>query len=193
MITRQADADHWKVKVDQRMPVGYLDFVIADCCLHECATRARWKWRQPAEEKPKRWDRALLEREREREKSSGFYRSGTCSSERRSRSQFGRTAVSSTSTAGQSSSAQPGDHTRHLRQRFSQEHWTCCAVTQRKNTSTRGRDFGTCWARRNVFFNDGVGPEGSVREISCLGNTSCRLQWSKGQCVQAEAPRRSCW
>ena len=38
--------------------------------------------------------------------------------------------------------------------------------------------------QKQRFFDDGAGPEGSVREISCHGSTSHRLQWSKGPCVQ---------
>ena len=37
MITRRTDADHGKVKVDYRMPVGFVVFKITDRCLHEYA------------------------------------------------------------------------------------------------------------------------------------------------------------
>ena len=75
MITRLTDADHGKVKVDYRMPVGLSGFRDHRPLFVRVCTRARWKWKQPAEEKPKPRDRALLERETERE-GIGFCRSG---------------------------------------------------------------------------------------------------------------------
>ena len=63
MTTRQTDADHGKVNVDYRMPVGVSGFRDHRPLFARVCTRARWKRRQPAEEKPQRWDSALLERE----------------------------------------------------------------------------------------------------------------------------------
>ena len=63
-LPRQTDADHGKVRVDYRMPVGLSGFrdhrpLVA----RDYAQRARWKQQQLEEEKPNPWDRTLVERE----------------------------------------------------------------------------------------------------------------------------------
>ena len=63
IITHQTDADHGKVRVDCRMPVGLSGFRDHRPLVARVCTRARWKKKQPGEEKLKRWDRALVERE----------------------------------------------------------------------------------------------------------------------------------
>ena len=63
MITRQTDADHGKVRVDHRMLVGLSGFRDHRPLVARVCTRARWQKKQPEEEKPKRWDRTLVERE----------------------------------------------------------------------------------------------------------------------------------
>ena len=63
MITRQTDADYGKVRVDYRVPVGFSGFRDHRPPVARVCTRARWKQKQLEEEKPKRWDRTLVERE----------------------------------------------------------------------------------------------------------------------------------
>ena len=52
-----------KVRVDYRMPVGLSGFRDHGPLVARVCTRARWKQQQLEEEKPKRWDRSLVERE----------------------------------------------------------------------------------------------------------------------------------
>ena len=63
MIARQTDADHGKVRVDYRMPVGLSGFRDHRPLIKRVCTRAQEKEKQSEEEKPKRWDRTLVERE----------------------------------------------------------------------------------------------------------------------------------
>ena len=53
MITRQTDADHGKVRVDYRTPVGVSGFRDHRPLVARVCTRARWKQQQPEEEIPK--------------------------------------------------------------------------------------------------------------------------------------------
>ena len=62
MITRQTDADTGKVRVDNRMPVGFSGFRDHRLVVARECTRALWKQKQPGDDK-KRWDRTLVERE----------------------------------------------------------------------------------------------------------------------------------
>ena len=62
-ITRQTDADHGKLRVDYRMPVGLSGLRDHRPLIARVCARARWQQKQPDEEKPKRWDRTLVERE----------------------------------------------------------------------------------------------------------------------------------
>ena len=57
----QTDADHGKLRVDYRMPVRFSGFRDHGPLIARVCTRARWQQKQPEEEKPKRWDRTLVE------------------------------------------------------------------------------------------------------------------------------------
>ena len=62
MITRQTDADYGKVRFDFRMPAGLSGFRDHGPLVARVCTRARWKQQHKEGEKPKRWDRSLVER-----------------------------------------------------------------------------------------------------------------------------------
>ena len=95
-----------KSEVDNRIPFGFSGFRYHRPLFARICTRARWKWRQPEEEKTQTMGQSTVgERERD---SIGFCRSGKVH-----RSQFGRTVVPSTPTKGTSSCAQRDDDTRH--------------------------------------------------------------------------------
>ena len=71
MVTRQTDEDYGKVRVDYRMPLGLSGFRDHRPLVERVCTRARWKQQQPEEEKPRRWDRSLVEREYRRKPEKG--------------------------------------------------------------------------------------------------------------------------
>ena len=65
MITRQTDADHGKVRVDNRTP-AFLDFAVTDRWSREYAHVHVGNRNNQRRKKPKRWDRTLVEREYKR-------------------------------------------------------------------------------------------------------------------------------
>ena len=132
MITRQTDADHGKARVDCRMPVGLSGFRDRRPLIARVCTRERWKQKQPEEEKPKRWDRTLVERE------CKLLLNWSSSKKGKRLSQYGRTNISSTpgreiNKVVHSSMTTPDIEAEIVKRTLD----TCCTVPQRKARTLR--------------------------------------------------------
>ena len=135
MITRQTDADHGKVRVDYRMPVGLSEFRDHRPLVARVCTRARWKQKQPEEEIPKRWDRTLVEREHRQ-----LLNCERATRKRARCTQYGRTNVSSTperereiNRVVHSRMTTPDIEAEIVKRTLN----TCCTVQQRKKRTLR--------------------------------------------------------
>ena len=181
MITRLTDADHKKVKVDFRMPVGLSGFRDhRPLCARACTrARARWKRRQPVEEKQDDGTEHCL-RERERE-SIGFCKRAPWkgevapSSEEPLLLQLRREV----NQVVHSRMTTPDMEAEIVKRALD----TCCTVPQRKARSLRfPSEILALVERKQRFLRRWRGAQGSVRENSWK-TQSHRLQWSKRLCV----------
>ena len=132
MTTRQTDADHGKVNVDYRMPVGLSGFRDHRPLFARVCTRARWKRRQPAEEKH---SDGTVHCWRERVSTSAGLEMHSL--DRGHRLQFGRTTVSSTPSSASLQRRRPPSHS-------APENW----IT----------DLGPCWGGDALVTTFGAEP-----------------------------------